>query len=504
MKDYIFKRPMLLCAIICVVISITGYYSKVAVTAFGIFYAIFIGIAVLKGAKPQILVALFLAFIMLLSLVGTLFKADDINSFVEKKKIAEAVVCEVEKESKEYNLAVMEITNDENLPRGTKVYCFYEKTKLTMGQTVKAEFKFKAITNPVTKASSYSEDIFVSANVYNIEIVEGESDFVLTAVDKVRSYIKSTLFSNMGYDEASTMCALVFGDRSYFTDEFYSNVKGAGVSHVMVVSGMHLSILVMLCLKLSEKLFYNRYLRVFIMASVVIALTTLCGFTMSILRAGITYAFMALSILIDKDNTPANTLGAAVVSVLMMSPFAVFSVAFQLSVLSTFGILAVAIPITDYSKSRRLIKSKAIFTLLSAVIITLSATLLTLPVSIYTFGYVSVVSVLTNLLISFAVTLALSIAVVALFFNLCIPFLGEFLFEICNLFTLYINKVINYFGSKEFSVVSLPEWSAVIAILLIIFIFYCLLACKKRIDMLKLEEISQKRKQEGVRQLKWQ
>ncbi len=504
MKDYILKRPMFLCAIICVIISITGYYSEAATVAFGIFYAIFIGFAFYKGIKPQTLIAMILSFLMLISTVLTIIKAERINTLDARNLTAKAVVCEITHQSEEYNCAVMEIVDDNSLPCNMRVYCNYSSVKLSAGQTVEAQFKFKRIKNDITKASNYSENIFISANLYKINIIEEETDIVLSCVEKVRNYIKTTLFSNMNYSEASTMCALVFGDKSYFTERFYSNVKGAGVSHVMVVSGMHLSILVVLCLKISEKLFYNKYLRVFIMISVVIILTALCGFTMSILRAGITYVFVALSLVLNRDNTPANTLGTAVVTVLLMSPFATLNVAFQLSVLSTFGILAVAIPITDYVKNRELIKSKILYTLFSAVIITLSATLLTLPVSIYTFGYVSTVSVITNLLISYAVTLALSISVIALIINLMLPFIAEVLFKICESITKYINYVINVFGRAPFSAVNLPQWTAFLAIIAIIFIFYALLACKKRLDMIKLEEMIRKTEKEGGKRLKWQ
>jgi len=504
MKDYILKRPMLLCAIICVIISITGYYSKAAVLAFGIFYAIFIGIAVLKGAKPQILLALVLAFLMLLSLISTVFKAEKVNQFVRTNQPTKAVVCEITKKSENYNCAVMEVIEHPDLPRGTKVYCVYSPKEISMGQVINADFKLNSITNPITKASDYSQNIFVSANVYNINLLKDETDVVLSVTGKVRSYIKDTLFSNMGYNEAATMCALVFGDKNYFSDRFYSNVKGAGVSHVMVVSGMHLSILVMLCLNISKRLFYNKYLKAFTMMFVVIILTALCGFTMSILRAGITYLFLAFSIIADKDNTPANTLGAAVVSVLFYSPFAVLSLAFQLSVLSTFGILAVAIPVIEYIETYRLITSKPLFLTVSAATITLSATLLTLPVLIYSFGYISTVSVITNLLISYAVTLALSISVIALTLNFCFPFLAKFLFAVCDSLVKYINAVINLFGSLPFSVVRLPLWTAFLAVLLIILIFYCLLACKKRLDMIELNEIINKKLEKRGGNLKWQ
>ena len=65
----------------------------------------------------------------------------------------------------------------------------------------------------------------------------------------------------MEYDEAATVAAITIGDRSYFSDEFYSNIKKAGVSHVMVVSGMHLSVIVGLTAFFIKKHFYNKCLR---------------------------------------------------------------------------------------------------------------------------------------------------------------------------------------------------------------------------------------------------
>ncbi len=502
MRDYIFKRPMLLSAIICVTFCVTIFYSGAVFTAFGIFYAIFLGIFIYKGIKPQILVALVMAFVMILSLASEYVKSENINTLDKSRFTAEAVVLNVTNEEKNYSAAIMEIVKDENLP-DMKISAVYYNKKLHAGQRIKADFKFGKFENRTSKSYYYGEGVYISANVYNIEIIEGKEDFVLRGVENVRHYIRNTLFSNMEYENASTMAALTFGDRSYFTDEFYSNVKCAGVSHVMVVSGMHLSILVILCLKIIGKFVANRHLKAFVMAAVVLTLITLCGFTMSILRAGITYAFLAISFIINRDNDSANSLGAAVVAVLIFSPFAVLSVAFQLSVLSTFGILAVALPITEYLENRRIIKSKIKLTIFSAVIITLSATLLTLPVSIYTFGYVSVVSVITNLLISYAVTLTLSVAMIALILNLFFPAFSSLMFGFCDILTSYINYVINYFGSLPFSTVRMPRWSAILAVLIIILIFYALLTCKKRMDMIKSNYLVNKKIYEKGRRRKW-
>ena len=218
---------------------------------------------------------------------------------------------------------------------------------------------------------------------------------MLQKIRNVRSYIKNTLFSAMSRDEAATLTAVTIGDRSYFTDEFYANVKKAGVSHVMVVSGMHLSVIVGLTAVAVKKYFYNKYLRALTMLATVLFMAAVCGFTKSILRAGFCSLFLAVSILSERDNTTENSLGGAAALLFMISPFTVFSVSFQLSFLSTLGIVSVAMPCLKFIKDNRLLKTDIAFTLFSAVLVTLAATLFTLPISIYTFGYVSNVSVFT-------------------------------------------------------------------------------------------------------------
>lgn len=504
MKEYLLKRPMLLCGIICSAFSVAGFYSRTALVFLGVLNAFALGFMILKQVKPQLIFSFVMAFVMLLSTVITLGNAEKLQKLDGIECDANAVICEITYKSPEYNCAVIQIIQSETLPKGTKLSVYYKPQIIETGQALKCKLKLKSTDNSKYKADNYSEKIFLTANMETVSLLKDSDDFVLTEVGKTRKYIKDTLFSKIDFNESATLCALVFGDRSYFTDEFHNNVKESGVSHVMVVSGMHLSVLVLLFTYISEKLIYNRYIKALIMLTVVLLLSALCGFTMSMLRAGITYFIAAIALVLKRDNTPANTLGAATVFILIFSPFALLNVALQLSLLSTFGILAVSAPIIDYSVDNNLIKVPFAKSIFSIVIITLSATVMTLPVSIYVFGYISTVSVFTNLLISFAVTVLLCITICALILNIIFSPAAQILFIICEIIAKYINNVINFFGSLSFSSVDLPRWTAIPAIIFIIIIFWALLACKNRIDMIKLEKMREKIKKEGGKCLKWQ
>ena len=504
MLNYLIKRPMLLCAMLCSAVSIMAFFSKVALLIFGLICIAVISFLIFKTRSVKLLIIMSLVFFMILSSFFTLKSIDDVQKFDRRKTTADLVICEVTDKSNNYHSAIAEIISCEELTKGTRVKLFYAPIELTGGSCINAELKISSSANTKYKSQNYSEEIYITANAKNIKPSSYKADFVYTATEKARSYIRNALFGNVSEDEAATLCALIFGDKSYFSAEFYENVKCAGVSHVMVVSGLHLSVIITLLTVLVDKFFYNRYVKALIILAAVIMITALCGFTMSIMRAGLTFVFVAVSIFLGRSSAAENSLGSAVTLILIISPFAIFSVAFRLSVLSTFGILAVALPVTRYLKSREIIRSEKLLALVCALITTFSAMLLTLPTVIAVFGYVSLISPITNLLISFPVTILLWITVCALLINLFLPSVSGLLFVTCELIAKYVNTVINFLGSLKFSAVRTPYWTSFLAIILIIFVFHVLLACKTRKDMLKLKEMAEKITKEGGKVLKWQ
>ena len=489
MLVYLNQRPMIIAAVGCVLTAVCGFYSVNLLILF-ICFSVCVLILSVVLRKVNTVVASGLIVIMGLVCLSTLREIENLQNFAGKEVTANIVFTETDYKSSAYYKSSCEVIGDSVLPKGTKLSLWHEPEDVNSRFIFKAKFSLEKIDEEY-KATNYSEGIYLSGNITTLEKTE-LYDGTMRAVDSVRKYIKRTLFGGMSFDSASTMCAVLFGDKGYFTDEFYNNVKASGVAHVMVVSGMHLGVLVALALYIAENFIYNPKLRALIMYLVVIMLTSVCGFTMSILRAGITYIIMGVGLLFNRYYTPENALGFAVVLILLSSPFAVFSVSFLLSVLSTFGILAVALPVCKYIDAKWVGIPKFTRYVLNLAVISLSALLLTLPVVIKVFGYVSTVAVVTNLLITYAVTLALYITVLALAVSLFFPNIGKLILCVDDLFIRYVNFVINFMGSLPFSAVRVPSYFWIFATVTIFCVFGILLACKKRRNMIKLKEINQK------------
>ena len=499
MKNYILKRPMLLSGILCSVLAVLGYYFKVLLIFFSFAVTLALILLIIKKSSVSSMLVAVSVMAVTVSIVCSHGEADTLAVYDKEKTVCRFTVCEITYSGNDFYKADIQITESELLKTGTKLSVSYSSNDLEMGDSVRGILELEDLNDNAYKNLYYSKGIYLTAALKEYKILNKGYDSVLTTIGKLRSYINKTLFANLNYSNAATIIAIILGEDGYFTEQFDSDIKASGVSHVMVVSGMHLSTLVLMVTYIIEKFIYNRYLRAVIMCLTVIFMIAICGFTASMMRAGITYFLMALGLIFKRKGVPENTLGTAVTLILIFSPFVILNVGFLLSVLATFGIVAVALPILKVIRSRELIKSKLLFGVISAITINISATICTLPVMVVAFKCVSIVSVLSNLMISLAVDVILWVAVMALALNLIYPAVAKVAFLLCKAVASYINWVISFFGGMDFAVVKVPEYAVLPLIVFIILIFYVLLACKKRIDMLKLKEIRKKIITEGGR-----
>lgn len=488
---------MMISAVGCIISAVCGYYFK-SVLFLCLVLSIFVGIWCLKKRNTTAITVMILIVVMNISTAYEWWQINSLERIENTTKTAELCFEKTDYQKNNYCISQFEVI-DGDIPKGTRLSLSHTPFYCETGEIIKAQVKLERVSDSY-RVSEFSDGIYLSGKIEAFSRTE-HKDEVLGAVEGLRSYIRKWLFSNMSYESAATVSALVFGDKSYFSDEFDENVRASGVAHVMVVSGMHLSVIVTMILNITERFVYNSKLKAAIMLLTVLVLSAICGFTKSILRAGFTYVVMALGILLKRSYTSENVLGTAVSVILISSPFVIFNVSFQLSVLSTFGILAVALPICGYFKGNLKGVLKSAFNI---AVLSLSAMLMTLPVAIYVFGEVSVVGVITNLLIGVPTSFCLTVAVIALVLSPLLPFASSVLLDICDIAVRYVNDVINFMGSLEFSTVTVGKWAVVLSVILIILILCSMLACKVRKDMLKLEEMNRKIISERGSKSKWQ
>ena len=161
-------------------------------------------------------------------------------------------------------------------------------------------------------------------------IPENEKPIAKKIID-LRSEIKDAIYRVFPDETGSLAAALILGDRSGLSAEVLGNFGKVGITHIICVSGLHLSLWSMLIIGLLRKTGINKRLSSLAAAVCVVGFMFLTGFTYSVIRAGIMMLVFLLGDVMLKRTDSLNSLGFALTAIATVNPFAVGAVGLQLS-----------------------------------------------------------------------------------------------------------------------------------------------------------------------------
>ena len=225
----------------------------------------------------------------------------------------------------------------------------------------------------------------------------------------LRQKILSLLDRIFPGDTVSFAKALLIGDTSELSYETVTALKTSGVYHIVAVSGMHVSILFALVYMLCGK---HRFFTAVFGIPVLCLFAAVAGFSPSIVRACVMQVLMIIALLANQEYDPPTALAAAVLLLLASNPLTITSISFQLSVGCMVGIFLFTQKIHDYllAENRfgpakgKSIKAKLTRWIVASVSVTLGAMSVTAPLCAVYFGSISIIGILTNLLVLWAIS----------------------------------------------------------------------------------------------------
>lgn len=223
----------------------------------------------------------------------------------------------------------------------------------------------------------------------------------------VRQSVRNTLNTIFPEDTAGFAIALLIGDKSGINYETDTAFKISGISHIIAVSGFHVTVLFSVVYVLTGK---KRLLAAVTGIPVLFFFAAVAGFSASIMRACLMHCLMILALLFDREYDPPTALGFAVLVMLAVNPLTVMNVGFQLSVGCMVGIFLFAEPVKQWfvcDKRAKKVKKKHrkyLGLLGTSVGMTLGASIAVTPLCAHYFGMVRLVSLLTNLLTTWIIT----------------------------------------------------------------------------------------------------
>jgi len=215
---------------------------------------------------------------------------------------------------------------------------------------------------------------------------------------ELRDRVISVYYASLPDDKAGILAAMVTGERSGITDYVRNLYRDSGIFHVLVVSGMHISIL---------GLFVERVLRQVITAKAAATiaigfLVIYCIFTgasTSTVRAVIMASVLVLAKLFQKEPDVVSSASFAGLVMLFYEPRWLFDIGFQYSFAAVLGLGFFARPTMDYLSEITGRQKGLKLRILQGFTSSLIVFVVTMPIQIYHFNQVVTYSVFANLLV---------------------------------------------------------------------------------------------------------
>lgn len=485
------KKVILLTAFLTLLLSFLTQFLPF--WAYVLLFFVFIIIsAVLLLSKNKKLFNFFFAFLLI-----AFFCLKTVSCFseIERSKAAdgkhisfEAVVVKssVYYEYEDNKYAILKIVSDnEVFKKGEKVgYNYYTNELLKTGQKISGEFKVSSLHDSKLKYGFYAEDIYCFASPTSSVYITNGNNFHYNFLSKIQDFVNTNLHLNT--KNSAVLISMIYGEKGYISSEFYEAVKMCGVSHVLVVSGLHFSLIFLVVSFLCSLIGLKGVKKDIVLLLMAVFYMGLCGFGVSVLRVSLVFFVAFVSRRLKRIHNSIDSLIIALIIVLLINPFSIFSISFQLSFESTFGLL-VLFPEIKKHIDIRFKKHKFIKNILNTAAVSISAFVFTLPTVIYYFSYIAIYTVIVNVLIAFAVPFMLGGSVIALVLRaLGSSVLSSAAFFVSDFFAQYFRGVVLFFSKMPFCILDIKNKEIFVVVLLAIYlVVYELYTCKIRRSLVK-------------------
>lgn len=359
-----------------------------------------------------------------------------------------------------------------DLPAGTTLGCYSSQTaagELKLWDVAEGTFSLWTAEHP----TQISRNILLCALPAESVTVTGSDKPWYGLFYDIRAYARRTLTRYLDDVLAGIPAAICFGDTTLLSGEIKAQFREVGLSHLLVTSGLHVTIIAQAVLLLLRRLRFPRRTAPLVACVPILLFMGICGFGYSILRAGIMQLVLLLAQTGRREADSLNSLGGAMLLIVFFQPYAVQDVGLWLSFGATAGILLLS-PSLQRACDR--VRFRPVRGVLKSLSITAAALLPIFPITAVIFGELSLVSPLSNLLTVFAAQPLLVVTYLGVLLSLIpgLGFLVRGLFLATGLLTRYLLAVTEALSRLPFATVTVDQsyllfWLTGSVILIVLF-----------------------------------
>ena len=209
--------------------------------------------------------------------------------------------------------------------------------EVQVGDVVETDLRFYAFSNAATAAYNRGRGVYVGASAKTAPQKMGEDLNFLCRMRNLQYAAGDNIRGRLPLRLSSVAAAMSVGDKRTLSQDTVEAYRAAGLSHMLVVSGLHLSVLSAAVFTFSKALLRKKRLAAVACLGVIFLFMAFTGFTPSILRSGIACLMLYVAMLAYQRADVYTSLGLAALLLCLQNPYAAGDAGLQLSFAATFG-----------------------------------------------------------------------------------------------------------------------------------------------------------------------
>ncbi len=276
------------------------------------------------------------------------------------------------------------------------------------------------------RAAALSDGIFGMMSLdkaENLARLENGRFSVRGSMLALRAALSERLSQRIGGEEGALCVAFLLGDKSLLSDDSVLHFRRVGISHLLALSGLHVSIMIAFLEFVLRRFGCPRTVRAIAVIFFSFAYLLLTGCALSTVRAVLMCGALMLAFLFKESYDSFTALCVALVLILTFTPWAIADLGMWMSFLAA-GSIVVFQPILPLLKERFLkgstrggIAARLLPGVLGMIFVGMTANLALAPIQGFVFGELPLLSIPATLLLSYPLTAVLILSVLCLVFS---------------------------------------------------------------------------------------
>jgi len=350
--------------------------------------------------------------------------------------------------------------------------------RLTLTSPLKQTFHADSL--PITSRSAQKK-LFVGMAFPDIRIISyGNGNKIMDFLYRLRERAHVIIYNLMPFPESSVLSGILLGIESGIPDYLWNAYRASGTIHIIAISGFNITVIAVFFSRSFRRLFgWKGSLTATVCA--IVFYTLLVGADLPVVRAAIMGIIALPAYQIGRRTIGIHNLTLAGFGMLLVNPFLLWDISFQLSFLATLALLTLVDPINNWIRRKlewklpihtidKIMPVATIFTT------TFSASIIIFPILFRMNAELSLTSLFANFLITPLQPLIMALGGLAVVFGLVIPPIGKFFGIFAWPFVAFCDQIAIRLSMSDVAVIPLPEYvfwvSLLVTIIVLIYASY--------------------------------